>query len=76
MASAQFSKINKDLTEINRFEIIDRNHPNFNEPTLGVIDGKTFYYIANSQWGGYDDKHQIKPNDQLQDIVVLRYFMK
>jgi len=64
--------LNKDLSEITKFEIIDRKHPNFNEPTLGVIDGKTFYYIANSQWEGYDDKHRIKPDDQLQDIVVLK----
>lgn len=64
--------LNKDFSEINRFEIIDRNHPNFNEPTLGTLDGSTFYYIANSQWGGYDAKHKIKPDEQLQDIVVLK----
>lgn len=68
--------LNKDLSEIIKFEIIDRKHPNFNEPTLGVIDGKTFYYIANSQWSGYDDKHHIKPDDQLQDIVVLKSMLK
>ena len=68
--------LNKDLSDINKFEIIDRKHPNFNEPTLGVIDGKNFYYIANSQWGGYDDKHHIKPEDQLQDIVVLKAVLK
>jgi hypothetical protein len=68
--------LSKDLTEITKFEIIDRKHPAFNEPTLGVIDGKTFYYIANSQWGGYDDKHRIKPDDQLQDIVVLKALLK
>ncbi|MBI1766879.1 MAG: hypothetical protein HYR67_00725 [Bacteroidetes bacterium] len=64
--------LNKDLSQITKFEIIDRKHPNFNEPTLGVIDEKTFYYIANSQWGGYDDNHRIKPDDQLKDIVVLK----
>lgn len=64
--------LNKDFSEINRFEIIDRNHPNFNEPTLGTLNGNTFYYIANSQWGGYDAQHKIKPDDQLQDIVVLK----
>ena len=68
--------LNKNLSQITKFEIIDRKHPNFNEPTLGVIDGKTFYYIANSQWGGYDDKHHIKPDDQLQDIVVLKATLK
>ncbi|MBS1680118.1 MAG: hypothetical protein JST48_00250 [Bacteroidetes bacterium] len=68
--------LNKNLNEITGFEIIDRKHPDFNEPTLGVIVGKTFYYIANSQWGSYDDKHQIKPHEQLQDIVVLKYELK
>ncbi len=68
--------LNKDLDQITSFEIIDRKHPTFDEPTLGVIDGKTFYYIANSQWDGYDDKHQIKPDDQLQDIVVLKAQLK
>jgi len=68
--------LNKDLNAINKFEIVDRKHPNFNEPTLGVIDGKNFYYIANSQWGGYDDKHHIKPDGQLQDIVVLKALLR
>jgi len=68
--------LNKDLSQITKFDIIDRKHPNFNEPTLGVIDGKTFYYIANSQWGGYDEKHHIKPDDQLQDIVILKSQLK
>ena len=68
--------LNKELNEIVGFEIIDRKHPSFGEPTLGVIDGKTLYYIANSQWGGYDNNHHIKPNDQLKDIVILKYSLK
>jgi len=64
--------LNNELTEITGFEIIDRNHPAFGEPTLGVIDGATFYYIANSQWGGYNDLHHIKPDNQLHDIVILK----
>jgi hypothetical protein len=65
--------LNDSQTAISRFEIIDRKHPAFGEPTMGVIHDADLYYIANSQWGGYDDNHQIKPNDQLQDIVVLKY---
>jgi sugar lactone lactonase YvrE len=68
--------LNKDLNEIISFEIIDRKHPAFGEPTLGVIDGKTFYYIANSQWSGYDDQHHIRPDDQLRDIVILKSRLK
>lgn len=65
--------LNGSNTSFTKAEIIDKAHPAFNEPTLGVIDGSTFYYIANSQWGGYDNKHQIKPADELSDIVILKY---
>ena len=64
--------LNTDQNQIIQFEIIDRKHPAFNEPTLGVVAGKTFYYIANSQWSGYDNEHHIKPDDLLQDIVILK----
>ena len=53
------------------FEILDKKHPAYNEPTLGCIHNDMFYYVANSQWGGYDENHQIKPSGQLQDIVIL-----
>ncbi len=64
--------LNTSQDQIVKFEIIDRKHPAFNEPTLGVVAGKTFYYIANSQWGGYDPEHHIKPDNELQDIVILK----
>ena len=64
--------LNSSLDTITRFEIIDRGHPAFSEPTNGCIVGDTLYYVANSQWGGYDEKHQLKSVDQLQDIVILK----
>lgn len=64
--------LNSSLDTITRCEIIDRGHPAFSEPTNGCMVGDTLYYVANSQWGGYDDKHQLKPADQLQDIVILK----
>ena len=64
--------LNKDASSIVDFKTIDRANPDFNEPTLGVIDGNTLYYIANSQWSGYDERHHIKPFDDLQDIVILK----
>lgn len=54
------------------FRIIDRGHPVFNEPTTGCKVNSTFYYVANSQWSGYDKDRKIKPADQLQDIVILK----
>lgn len=64
--------LSSDLSTINDFKIIDRAHPSFNEPTNGCIVNNTLYYIANSQWGGYDANHQPKSDDQLQDIIILK----
>ncbi|CAN5421751.1 hypothetical protein BH09BAC3_BH09BAC3_06050 [soil metagenome] len=64
--------LNKDASTVVGFITIDRARTDFNEPTLGVIDGRTLYYIANSQWGGYDATHHIKPFDDLEDIVILK----
>lgn len=68
--------LNAAMDKLEKFTILDRKHPAFSEPTSGILAGNQFYYIANSQWGGYDDNHQIKPTDQLQDIVILKYSLK
>lgn len=64
--------LSNDLSTITDFKIIDRAHPSFNEPTNGCLVNNTLYYIANSQWSGYDANHQPKPNEQLQDIIILK----
>lgn len=64
--------LNDRQDKLTAFEILDQAHPAFNEPTLGCINGTTFYYVANSQWSGYDNEHHIKPDAQLQDPVVLK----
>jgi hypothetical protein len=67
--------LNKEMTSITQLNYIDRAHPAFNEPTLGVLVGSSFYYIANSQWGSYEKGKQ-KPFNQLQDIVILKAALK
>jgi hypothetical protein len=68
--------LNQEATSITQYAVLDNNHPAFNEPTLGIINGTQFYYIANSQWSGYDQTHHPKPLDQLQDIVILKVDLK
>lgn len=69
-------RLNKTFDTIASYEVLDRAHPDFGEPTLGVIARGNLYYIANSQWNGYDANHQPKPADQLKDIVILRHALK
>jgi len=64
--------LNPTMDTITGAVIIDQAHPAMNEPTIGTIEKNVFYYVANSQWGGYDKNHKPKANDELQDIVVLK----
>jgi sugar lactone lactonase YvrE len=68
--------LSDDLKKVVKAAIIERANPAFNEPTLGVVvrekARRVFYYIANSQWGGYNKDSTIKPYEQLQDIQVLK----
>jgi DNA-binding beta-propeller fold protein YncE len=64
--------LDKDQNAISNYKIIDRGHPAFNEPTIGCVLGKDFFYIANSLWSGYTQDQKQKPESELQDVVVLK----
>jgi DNA-binding beta-propeller fold protein YncE len=65
-----------DQAVITQVRVLDQAHPAFNEPTNGCIRNDTLYYIANSQWNGYDKKRQIKSHEELQDILILKATLK
>jgi hypothetical protein len=54
-----------------RAEILESAHPEYDEPTLGVMVGNDLYYVANSQWGSFD-QGQIWPLDRLKQPVILK----
>jgi hypothetical protein len=68
--------LNTEQNRLAGYKIIDKDHPAFNEPTIGFVDGDDFYYVANSLWSGYDDNRKLKPSDQLQDVVILKTDLK
>ncbi len=63
--------LSSDFTRVVEYRVMEWANPVFNEPTLGVVVENTFYYIANSQWNGYDKNFAILPVEQLQDIIIL-----
>ncbi|HEV7473372.1 MAG TPA: hypothetical protein VGN90_04930 [Pyrinomonadaceae bacterium] len=65
-------RLNQKMNRIERLETIEANNPVFDEPTLGVIDKDTFYFIANSQWGAIDAKGQLASDDKLTEPIVLK----
>lgn len=58
--------------KVTRASVLAANRKEFDEPTLGVVVGRNFYFVANSQWGRFDAQHKLPPNDQLRRPLVLR----
>ena len=67
--------LDEGANAVTKVEVVEPEHPLFQQPTTGVIVGRDFYYIANSQLqlfrriykpdGAYD-------KGQLLDVVILR----
>ncbi|MGH7499310.1 MAG: SMP-30/gluconolactonase/LRE family protein [Gemmatimonadales bacterium] len=53
-------------------EVLERLHPRYSEPTLGVIVGSDLYYVANSQWERFGETGTVAEPDQLQPPTILR----
>lgn len=53
-------------------EVLERMHPKYSEPTLGVLVGGDLFYIANSQWERFGETGEVTRPDQLELPVVLR----
>ncbi len=65
-------QLDKTGTKVIGVDYLEKGHDLLNEPTLGIIEGSDFYYVTNSQWGGYDKNHQPKPWQELQDIYIMK----
>ncbi len=62
--------LDADGRRITRIETIDR-HSVATEPTIGTVWGKSFFYVANSQWDEYDDAGQLKPGVHLERPRIM-----
>ena len=59
-----------DTVKLSR--VLEWNHTEFHEPTLGVVVGTDLVYVANSQWGAFDRAGKIWPDERLFEPTVLR----
>ena len=58
-------------TKITRAQVLDRNIPIADEPTIGTIVGDNYLYVANSQWGAYDETGARIPRTVLKRPVLI-----
>ena len=63
--------LNPGQTAITAVEVLERNHPDHGEPTLGVVVGTQFNYVANSAWNIYDLNGQVRPGLPMKKPIIL-----
>jgi len=63
--------LNTAKTEITASKTLEANHPDFLEPTLGVIVKGDLFYVANSQWPLIDEKG-VLAKARLREPVILK----
>jgi len=64
--------LGEDGATISRARILEMNHPDLDEPTLGVIVDGTLYFSADSQGQKFlDEKHPIEPA-AMREAVILK----
>jgi sugar lactone lactonase YvrE len=64
-------RLDPSLDRIEEIAMLERGHPSFDEPTLGVRVGSDLYYVANSQYRFVRDDGTLDL-DRLQPPVILR----
>lgn len=64
-------QMDKETSTVKSFRVLEANHSDFLEPTLGVIVKGELYYVANSQWPLIDDKGVIQ-KEKLREPVILK----
>jgi hypothetical protein len=53
-------------------QVLERAHPRYREPTLGVLVQGDLFYIANSQWERFGADGRMSDPAVLERPVVLR----
>lgn len=65
-------QLDANRPRIARATLLDRNHPLWDEPTLGVYLNREVYYVARSQWGRILPGGRMPPEDQLEPHLIMR----
>jgi DNA-binding beta-propeller fold protein YncE len=65
-------RLNASQDRIESAEVLEVNNPDFDEPSLAVLDHDVIYYNANSQWGKVNKDHQLPPETDLSNLIVLK----
>ncbi len=65
-------KLSEEGLSIESTRVLEKAHPEFDEPTLGTVVGNEFHYVANSQWPSLADDGGVKDGYELRPPTILR----
>ena len=65
-------RLNEAADEVVEVEVLDLDHPEYDQPTLGEVVGNDFLYVANSLWGAWDRDGKLIEGRELSPPVILR----
>ena len=63
-------ELDDDGLSIRRGRTLAANLPEFDEPTLGVVRGDEFYFVANSHWNRFDRENRLP--EGLSGPIILK----
>ena len=64
--------LNESGDGIKKVELLEKNHPMMNNPTTGVLIDDNFYYIANAQFGSFNEDGTLFPMEKLYEPTILK----
>lgn len=62
--------LSEDGLAVSDHEVLAMNLPQFDEPTLGVVHGDNFYFVANSHWNRFTNENELPAN--LSGPIILQ----
>ena len=66
----------RPVDRVARLDVVDRNVPEADEPTMGALTKDAYVYVANSQWEKYDDEGVRVPGTVLTPPRLLSVPLK
>ncbi len=80
--------IQPDIKTVQQFELditgtkiisakpLEVNHPMMNNPTTGELIDDQFYYVANAQFGSFNEDGSLFPSEKLYEVCILQLQLK
>ena len=66
------AELSPSLDSVTCFTVLERNRPDYDIPTTGVLVGNDILYIASSQLRRFNEDKTIFPLDKLTESVIVR----